>query len=62
MATSRENSLGQGTHEYRLPNGNTARRMGNGEWCVFDPAGHDTGRDYATLRSARRRESATPAP
>lgn len=51
--TTRENSLGLGAHEYALTNGNTARRMGGGDWYIFDCAGNDTGRSYPTLRAAR---------
>lgn len=58
MGTARTGSLGNGCHRYRMPNGFTAQRMGDGRWYVFDCDGNDTGRDFATLREARRHNSA----
>jgi len=53
MGTKRTGMTEKGAREYRLANGNYAKRMGDGFWYVFTHAGADTGRDYTTLKAAQ---------
>lgn len=59
MGTKRNDSAGEGTHAYQVPNGLWAVRMGDGTWniCRDSEGKHDTGRDYPTLRAARKGET-----
>lgn len=50
--TTRENSAGQGTHEYREGN-YTITWMGNDAWYVF-LGNDDQGQDFLTLKAARK--------